>query len=283
MNSNVDAVCRIQSLIEKLDKLPVSHPKFSTVYHASNTTQIESIKRSLTIFIERECRGSIMRETFFNQLKDIKIRAVNLTDNEGEAAIPAEFDEAKTLLLDLMHEIKSDLIVEIPLKKESIKEDSEMTSKTSESDAVEKVCRICTRFKLVADQLRERYDKREPLIIKDEYDVQDLFHALLKLYFDDIRREEPAPSTAGSSSRIDFLLTRERILIETKMPRLSLADKRLKEELSIDLKCYQKHPGFDTLIFFVYDPDKCIKNPGAFETDFNENRGDICVRFSIRQ
>ena len=155
--------------------------------------------------------------------------------------------------------------------------------RVSDSNGFEKVYRICTRFKLIADQLKERYDNRETLIIKDEHDVQDLFHALLKLYFDDIRPEEPTPSTAGSSSRIDFLLTRERILIETKMPRSSLGDKKLKEELIIDLECYQKHPGFDTLIFFVYDPDRYIQSPGAFETDFNEVRDDLCVRFLISQ
>jgi len=167
---------------------------------------------------------------------------------------------------------------------ESVKEDLETTSVVDDkADPIKLVINLCERFHLVAHQLRSRHDNRSTIDVQDEYDVQDLFHALLRLYFDDIRREEPAPSIAGSSSRIDFLLTRERILIETKMPRSRLADKRLKEELSIDLKCYQKHPGFDTLIFFVYDPDKCIKNPGAFETDFNENRGDLCVRFSIRQ
>jgi hypothetical protein len=167
---------------------------------------------------------------------------------------------------------------------ESVKEDLETISVVDDkADPIKFVINLCECFHLVAHQLRSRHDNRSTIDVQDEYDVQDLFHALLKLYFEDIRPEEPTPTTAGSSSRIDFLLTRERILIETKMPRLGLGDKRLKEELSIDLKCYQKHPGFDTLIFFVYDPDKCIKNPGAFETDFNEVRDDLCVRFFIRQ
>lgn len=44
------------------------------------------------------------------------------------------------------------------------------------------------------------------LFLEDEYDVQDLPHALLLLYFDDVRAEEWTPSYAGKSARMDFLL-----------------------------------------------------------------------------
>lgn len=60
------------------------------------------------------------------------------------------------------------------------------------------------RFHSVAKQLRHRYDNRPTLDINDEYDVQDLLHSLLKLYFEDIRKEEWTPSYAGGSSRMDF-------------------------------------------------------------------------------
>lgn len=49
---------------------------------------------------------------------------------------------------------------------------------------------ICTRFPLAAKQLQERHEKRATLEVKDEYDVQDLLHALLRVHFDDIRPEE---------------------------------------------------------------------------------------------
>ena len=54
------------------------------------------------------------------------------------------------------------------------------------------------------------------LDVQDEYDVQDLFHALLHIHFEDIRPEEWAPSFAGASSRMDFLLKQEQIIIEIK-------------------------------------------------------------------
>ncbi len=59
------------------------------------------------------------------------------------------------------------------------------------------------RFHKIAKQLRNRHDNRQTLPIKDEYDVQDLLHALLYLYFDDIRAEEWTPSYAGKSARVE--------------------------------------------------------------------------------
>lgn len=67
------------------------------------------------------------------------------------------------------------------------------------------------KFHSVARQLRKRYNERPTLDVDDEYDVQDLLHALLRLYFDDIRTEEWTPSSAGGSSRMDFLLKKEKI------------------------------------------------------------------------
>lgn len=69
----------------------------------------------------------------------------------------------------------------------------------------------------------ENRENRETLKIEDEYDVQDLLHALLLLYFDDVRAED----YAGKSSRMDFLLKNERVVIEVKKTRLGLADKEL--------------------------------------------------------
>ena len=60
------------------------------------------------------------------------------------------------------------------------------------------------------------------LDVEDEYDVQDLLHALLRLYFKDIRPEEWTPGYAGTSSSMDFLLHPEEIVIEVKKTRKGL-------------------------------------------------------------
>lgn len=85
----------------------------------------------------------------------------------------------------------------------------------------------------IVDKLKN--NDRTPLEINDEYDVQDLVHALLLLHFDDIRPEAGSPSFAGSSSRQDFLLKKEKIVIEVKKTRRSLGANKIGEELLIDI------------------------------------------------
>jgi len=129
--------------------------------------------------------------------------------------------------------------------------------------------RILSRFHRVAKQLRSRHGGRNTLNIVDEYDVQDLLHALLRLYFDDIRPEEWAPSYAGSCSRMDFLLKNEKIVIEVKKTRDSLKAKELGEQLIVDIERYKVHPDCNKLLCFVYDPEGLLGNPTGIVNDLN--------------
>ena len=129
---------------------------------------------------------------------------------------------------------------------------------------------LCKRFHKVAVQLRRRYDERNSLDIDDEYDVQDLLHALLKLYFDDVRPEDYVPSESGANSRIDFIIEGTGIGIEVKKTRKGLNDKKIGEELLIDVARYEKHPKCNHLICFVYDPEERIVNPKGLEKDLSE-------------
>ena len=46
--------------------------------------------------------------------------------------------------------------------------------------------------------------------------MQELLHALLWIFFTDVRREDPVPQRAGASSRTDFVLKKEEIIVEVK-------------------------------------------------------------------
>lgn len=127
--------------------------------------------------------------------------------------------------------------------------------------------RIFSHFHRIVKQLRKRHDGRPTLDVSDEYDVQDLLHALLRLYFDDIRAEEWTPSYAGKSARMDFLLKKEKTVIEIKMTRKGLTNKELGDQLIVDIKRYQSHPDCDHLICFVYDPEGRINNPTGIVND----------------
>ncbi len=141
-------------------------------------------------------------------------------------------------------------------------------------DSITHVLGICKRFNVVARQLRNRHKNRPSLEIDDEYDVQDLLHSLLKIYFDDIRPEEWVPSYAGGSSKMDFLLKREKIVIEVKKTRKKLTDKIIGEQLLIDIAKYKQHPDCKTLICFIYDPEGRIGNPKGLENDLNQLSSD---------
>ena len=123
------------------------------------------------------------------------------------------------------------------------------------------------RFFKVARQLRNRHDNRDTIRINDEYDVQDLLHAFLLIFFDDVRPEEWTPSYAGGALRMDFLLKEIDTVIEVKKTRPSMSSKDLGEQLIIDIEKYQTHPNCKQLCCFVYDPEGILGNPIGIKND----------------
>jgi REase_DpnII-MboI len=140
-------------------------------------------------------------------------------------------------------------------------------------DALALLRTLCSRFHLFAVQLRRRHDNRQTITVSDEYDVQDLMHALLKFHFDDVRAEEWTPSYAGSASRTDFLLKQEQIIVEAKMTRKNLGQKEVSKQLIIDKESYRTHPDCKNLVCFVYDPEGKCDNPTALENDLSDEQG----------
>lgn len=153
--------------------------------------------------------------------------------------------------------------------------------KTTAPERVEALYRIGERFHLVAKQLRARRQDRPTLDIGDEYDVQDLFHSLLRIPFDDVRPEEWTPSYAGGASRVDFLLPEIEAVVEIKKSRQGLGARELGEQLIIDIAKYRRHPDCRTLFCFVYDPDGRIANPRGIENDLNAKQDELTVRVLI--
>jgi hypothetical protein len=142
-----------------------------------------------------------------------------------------------------------------------------MTPTNSDIPAFLQIDKLLTRFHLVAQQLKKGHGGRVILWITDEYDVQDLLNALLRIEFDDIRPEEWTPSYAGKCARMDFLLKRQRIVIEVKKSREGLADKEIGDQLLVDIARYKNHPDCSTLVCFVYDPDHRVNNPAGLKHD----------------
>lgn len=106
---------------------------------------------------------------------------------------------------------------------------------------------------------RGRAGKR-PFGIEDEYDVQDLIHAALRLHFEDVRPEEPVGSFAGKGSKVDFFLPDEGIGIEVKFVRNKGHGKEVATEINDDVPRYDERPDLTGLVAYIYDPHHHIGN-----------------------
>lgn len=136
--------------------------------------------------------------------------------------------------------------------------------------SLDKALLIATRFPAVVASLGHRPQKREPLTIADEYDLQYLFEAVLALHFDDIRTEESGGSFGGGSIRLDTLLATDGVAIEYKMTRPGLGAIALRKQLNDDIMAHKENPKISQLLIFVYDPAKRIRNPRGFEADLSK-------------
>jgi hypothetical protein len=150
-----------------------------------------------------------------------------------------------------------------------------------EESALERILLILKRFHTVARELQRRRENRETIKLEDEYDVQDLLRALLKIFFDDVRPEEWTPSYAGKSSKVDFFLKPEGIVIEVKTTMRGLDAKEIGDQLIIDIERYRQMVGYRVLICFVYDPEHRITNPVGFEQDLSRSEGDLVVKVVV--
>ncbi|WHZ22642.1 MAG: hypothetical protein OJF47_001754 [Nitrospira sp.] len=127
--------------------------------------------------------------------------------------------------------------------------------------------KTCVRFHLVARQLRLRKEYRPTLEINDEYDLQDLFYALLRLQFDEVGTEEWSPDYADGARRTTYLLDWDRTAVVVKRTGPGLSTKDLAEQVKVDAAHYSARPNGNTLLCFIYDPDGRIGNPRGLEAD----------------
>lgn len=103
-----------------------------------------------------------------------------------------------------------------------------------------------------------------------EYDIQDLLHSQLRPWVADIRPEEFTPSYAGSSTRVDFLLPKHRLVLELKRIRNKAHGRKVGEELIIDIAHYNSHPDCEILWCVIYDPQLLIPNPTGLVNDLEK-------------
>ena len=138
------------------------------------------------------------------------------------------------------------------------------------------ITQLLRRFPAVVAELGIRYRQRPAMAqVNDEYDVQDLLRSILTGLFGDVRGEEPTPSHGGLASRMDLYLKNEQIVIETKMTRPGLTQRKVAEQLAVDKELYRSHDGCRMLVCFVYDPGRHLRSPAALENDLTDLSGPM--------
>lgn len=122
----------------------------------------------------------------------------------------------------------------------------------------------------------------ESMHFANEYDVQDLLHALLRPWVVDVRAEEYTPSYAGKSTRMDFYLPAHNLVIETKSVRDKSHAKSVGDELVLDIAHYAAHPGCKKLWCVVYDPEHFLSNPeGLKDLEGDHQRAGRNVKVKV--
>ncbi|MET0515225.1 MAG: hypothetical protein ABW047_07865 [Nitrospiraceae bacterium] len=112
-----------------------------------------------------------------------------------------------------------------------------------------------------------RSHDRPSLEVEDEFDVQDLMHALLRLEFDEVQSEEWRPSYAAGKAQTSYLLHREKVVIVVKKTKAGVTLRDLSEQVKADSAAYSSRTDCQTLFCFIYDPEGRIGNPRGLEAE----------------
>ena len=160
---------------------------------------------------------------------------------------------------------------DLPLDKPSISvSDTRLVDSTLDflldQDPLQRIRKVCHRFHAVARHLRLRRDYRTTLEVDDDYDLQDLLCALLKVEFDEVATDEWTPPYTGGASRTTFLVNRDQIAVVAKKTRSGLTTKELADQVAADSAYYSAQGRCSTLFCFMYDPEGRIGSPKRLES-----------------
>ena len=138
------------------------------------------------------------------------------------------------------------------------------------------ILRLARRFHQFVLALRKHPRGSKTIEVKNEWNCQQIFRAILAAYFEDIRLEEWNPSVAGTSARCEFFLKDMRTMIELKYARRAGDGKKIKSELALDFVGYGGNAGVDHLVCLVYDPNHVLEHPAALRTDLSGPKAGLC-------
>ncbi len=124
----------------------------------------------------------------------------------------------------------------------------------AEGNAEALVVNVCERLPQAASRLANRRKGKTPFVITDEYDVQDLLHAVLRSSLKHTVQENPLPKVANAkSAKMDIGIEKLGILIEVKYAREPSDQAKIVQEIAEDLLLYTTWKPLKVLIFLIYN------------------------------
>jgi hypothetical protein len=150
----------------------------------------------------------------------------------------------------------------------------------SPDDASVMLHEIASGLPTAIKSLTER-GSRAAFPVDDERDLQDIVFLILRSLFPDTRREEWAPSHAGSSKRMDLVIPAGSVVIEIKLVRDRGHGRRVADELKIDIESYHGHPACTNLFVLVWDPQRHLADPQQLERDLTGARSKSGAKFDV--
>ena len=131
---------------------------------------------------------------------------------------------------------------------------------------------ILKTFPDVVSRLTHRRKDKMTFGIDDEYDVQDVLYVMMKGAFSTLQYEDPTQKIGINSARPDFAIHDLNTYIEVKFIGKKGQEKDIQDECSLDIQKYGALEDCSKIIFFIYDPKKCIDNSYAFKVELEKAR-----------
>lgn len=241
-----------------------------------------SAKEELKTLLNEKFSASDLKQKYFlckiessflpNLLNDIKIN----NDDTVAIIIRAIYELESLSDEQINNALQAILSNDIDVPTQILLEDFEsslLKVKFSNKNADDTIRDILNNFSNAVQKIiKNRRKGKDNFQIKDEYDVQDILYVILKSIFPTLRDEDAVPKAGAKSTKIDFIIREEKILIEVKMMKeKDTNETNFIEELKVDFESYHQCAWLDKLYCFVYDPFKKTRDISNFQ-DLNGRR-----------
>ncbi len=258
---------RSDDLEDRFESWQQGSPPTSTEVRQTHRDYQAWYSQALALLSDEEDRGRFV-DSYEGGVFTKRIRSY-LTDPRAVNPFFRE-DEPNPLIPRWLHPFETTVRPSLAVQREVLVRT--LRAVADVSGVLDELTAVCKRLPDFLSILRSstRGEVRVPAIAA-EADLQVVVHAILRLLFDDVRPEDPVPLHAGASSRVDFLLREAGVVVETKMTRAGLTDRRVGEELLVDWGRYPRHPDCRAILALVYDPDRRITNAAALEADLSQD------------